>query len=127
MAPASPASQEAARAGSLLWFRASLPQGPNYGTRSITVHLLSEPQFLGDWIGSIVGNKTLLDQRPGMVAKSLHGDWDEALLFALKVALETCRFNQTTIQECDCCIHHHLGSVSCTDPHYRIMKIGIAL
>src|SRR5258707_13295815 len=63
MAPASPASQEAARAGSLLWFWASLPQGPNYGTRSITVHLLSEPQFLGGLIGSSVGNKTLLDQR----------------------------------------------------------------
>ena len=42
-------------------------------------------------------------------AKSLHGNWDEALLFALKVALETYRFNQTKIQECDCCIQQHLA------------------
>jgi hypothetical protein len=35
------------------------------------------------------------------VAKSLHGNWDEALLFALKAALETYRFSQTKIQECD--------------------------
>jgi len=42
------------------------------------------------------------------VAKSLHGSWDEALLFALKAALETFRFSQTKIQECDCCIQQHL-------------------
>jgi hypothetical protein len=29
------------------------------------------------------------------VAKSLHGNWDEALLFCLKTALETYRFSQT--------------------------------
>ena len=44
-----------------------------------------------------------------MVAKSLHGNWDEALLFALRVALETYRFNQSKIQECDCCIQRHLA------------------
>ena len=43
------------------------------------------------------------------MAKSLHGNWDEALLFALKVTLETYRFNQTKIQECDCCIQQHLA------------------
>jgi transposase len=43
------------------------------------------------------------------VAKSLHGNWDEALLFALRVALETYRFNQNKIQECDCCIQRHLA------------------
>jgi transposase len=43
------------------------------------------------------------------VAKSSHGNWNEALLFALKVTLESYRFNQTKIQECDCCIEHHLA------------------
>src|ERR1700756_3463150 len=43
------------------------------------------------------------------VAKSLHGNWDEALLFALKAALETYRFNQTKIQECDCRVQQHLA------------------
>jgi len=43
------------------------------------------------------------------VAKSLHGNWDEALLFALGVALETYRFNQTQIQDCDCRIQRHLA------------------
>ena len=27
----------------------------------------------------------------------------------MKVALETYRFTQTKIQDCDCCIHHHLA------------------
>jgi transposase len=44
-----------------------------------------------------------------VVAKSLHGNWDQALLFALKVALETYRFTQIKIQDCDCCIQHHLA------------------
>ena len=43
------------------------------------------------------------------VAKSLHGNWDEALLFALKAALETYRFSQTKIQECDGCVQQHLA------------------
>ena len=43
------------------------------------------------------------------VAKSLHGNWDEALLFGLKVAFETYRFNQIKIQDCDWCIQHHLA------------------
>jgi transposase len=43
------------------------------------------------------------------VAKSLHGNWDEAPLFALKVALETYRFSQIKIQDCDSCIQHHLA------------------
>jgi transposase len=32
------------------------------------------------------------------VAESLHGNWDQALLFALEVALETYRFAQAKIQ-----------------------------
>jgi transposase len=43
------------------------------------------------------------------VAKSLHGNWDEALLFCLKTALETYRFSQNKIQDCDDCIQHHLA------------------
>ena len=45
------------------------------------------------------------------VAKSLHGNWDSALLFALKVALETYRFSQIKIQDCDGCIEHHLAQL----------------
>src|SRR5208337_4281566 len=43
------------------------------------------------------------------VAKSLHGNWDDAVLFALKIALETYRFTQAKIQDCDCCIQRHLA------------------
>ena len=43
------------------------------------------------------------------VAKSLHGNWDEALLFCLKTALETYRFSQNKIQDCDDCIQQHLA------------------
>ena len=43
------------------------------------------------------------------VAKSLHGNWDEALLFALKVAFDSYCFNQAKIQECEGCIQHHLA------------------
>src|SRR6201993_4536205 len=43
------------------------------------------------------------------VAKSLHGNWDEALLFCLKAALETYRFNQVKIQDCDGLIEAHLA------------------
>jgi transposase len=43
------------------------------------------------------------------VAKSLHGNWDEALLHCLKTALETYRFNQEQIQHCDGYIQCHLG------------------
>src|SRR5215471_7263872 len=42
------------------------------------------------------------------VAKSLHGNWDEALLFCLKTALETYRFSQNKIQACDKCIENQL-------------------
>ena len=45
------------------------------------------------------------------VAKSLHGNWDSALLFVLKVALETYRFSQIKIQDCDGCIEHHLAQL----------------
>jgi transposase len=38
------------------------------------------------------------------VAKSLHGNWDEALLFCLKTALEIYRFGENKIQDCDKCI-----------------------
>jgi transposase len=43
------------------------------------------------------------------VAKSLHGNWDEALLFCLKTALETYRFSQNRIQDCDHCIERQLA------------------
>ena len=42
------------------------------------------------------------------VAKSLHGNWDEALLFCLKTALESYRFSQNKIQDCDQCIENQL-------------------
>ena len=38
-----------------------------------------------------------------------NGSWDEALLFALKAALETFRFTRTKIQGCDCRIQQHLA------------------
>jgi transposase len=44
------------------------------------------------------------------VAKSLHGNWDEALLFCLKTALETYRFSQNKIQDCDHCIEGQLAA-----------------
>jgi transposase len=44
------------------------------------------------------------------VAKSLHGNWDEALLFCLKTALETYRFNENKIQECDHCTERQLAT-----------------
>ena len=44
------------------------------------------------------------------VAKSLHGNWDEALLFCLKTALETYRFSQNKIQACDKCIENQLAA-----------------
>jgi transposase len=43
------------------------------------------------------------------VAKSLHGNWDEALLFCLKRALETYRFSELKIQDCDGYIERHLA------------------
>lgn len=43
------------------------------------------------------------------VANSLHGNWDEALLLALKVAFESYQFYQSKIQECDRCIEQHLS------------------
>jgi transposase len=43
------------------------------------------------------------------VAKSLHGNWDEALLFALKVAFDSYCFNQAKIQECESSIQDHLA------------------
>ena len=44
------------------------------------------------------------------VAKSLHGNWDEALLFCLKTALETYRFSKNQIQDCDHCIERQLAT-----------------
>jgi len=38
-----------------------------------------------------------------MVAKSLHGNWDQDLLFTLKVAFDSDCFNQAKIQECESC------------------------
>jgi transposase len=50
------------------------------------------------------------------VAKSLHGNWDEALLFCLKTALETYRFNENKIQDCDCCIECQLATFEIRAP-----------
>jgi hypothetical protein len=44
-----------------------------------------------------------------MYVPPLQKDGDEALLFALEAALETFRFSQTKIQECECCIQQHLA------------------
>ncbi len=44
------------------------------------------------------------------VAKSLHGNWDEALLFCLKTALESYRFSENKIQDCDQCIERQLAT-----------------
>jgi transposase len=43
------------------------------------------------------------------VAKSLHGNWREELLFSLRVALESYRFAQSKIAECDTGITEHLA------------------
>jgi transposase len=43
------------------------------------------------------------------VANSLHGNWDEALLLALKVAFQSYQFYQSKIQDCDRCIEQHLS------------------
>lgn len=43
------------------------------------------------------------------VAKSLHGNWREELLFALRVALESYRFAQSKIIECEARIAQHLA------------------
>jgi transposase len=42
------------------------------------------------------------------VAKSLHGNWEEALLFCLKTGLEIYRFSENKIQDCDKCIERQL-------------------
>jgi transposase len=43
------------------------------------------------------------------VAKSLHGNWREELLFSLRVALDSYRFAQSKIAECDERIGQHLA------------------
>jgi transposase len=50
------------------------------------------------------------------VAKSLHGNWDEALLFCLKTALKTYRFSENKIQQCDHCIERQLAAFENQDP-----------
>ena len=50
------------------------------------------------------------------VAKSLHGNWDEALLFCLKTALETYRFSKNQIQDCDHCIERQLATFAIRTP-----------
>jgi transposase len=44
------------------------------------------------------------------VAKALHGNWEEALLFCLKTALEIYRFTQDKIQDCDKCVACQLAA-----------------
>ena len=43
------------------------------------------------------------------VAKSLHGNWREELLFSLRVAMDFYRFTQSKIAECDARIAEHLA------------------
>src|SRR6516164_2665125 len=50
------------------------------------------------------------------VAKSLHGNWDEALLFCLRTALDTYRFSQKKIQDCDQCIERQLATFEIKTP-----------
>src|SRR6516162_6870735 len=44
------------------------------------------------------------------VAKALHGNWEEVLLFCLKTALEIYRFTQNKIQDCDKCVERQLAA-----------------
>ena len=44
------------------------------------------------------------------VAKALHGNWDQALLFCLKTAMEIYRFTQNKIQDCDKCVERQLAA-----------------
>jgi transposase len=50
------------------------------------------------------------------VAKSLHGNWDPALLHCLKTALHTYRFTQRQIQECHLCIQQQLTELDSRAP-----------
>ena len=50
------------------------------------------------------------------VAKSLHGNWDEALLHCLKSALECYEFIERQIQECDLCVHRQLSQMDARAP-----------
>ena len=50
------------------------------------------------------------------VAKSLHGNWDEALLHCLKSALESYEFIERQIQECDLCGHRQLTQMETRAP-----------
>ena len=42
--------------------------------------------------------------------------WDEALLFCLKTALETYRFSENKIQQCDYCIERQLATFEIRTP-----------
>jgi transposase len=48
------------------------------------------------------------------VAEALHGNWEEALLFCLKTALEIYRFTQNKIQDCDKCVERRLAAFEIT-------------
>jgi hypothetical protein len=50
------------------------------------------------------------------VAKSLHGNWDQALLHCLKSALESYEFIERQIQECDLCVHRQLTQTDSRAP-----------
>ena len=50
------------------------------------------------------------------VAKSLHRNWDSALLHCLKTALDTYRFTQRQIQECALCIQRQLAQFDSRAP-----------
>jgi transposase len=50
------------------------------------------------------------------VTKSLHGNWDQALLHCLKSALESYEFIQRQIQECDLCVHRQLTQLDSRAP-----------
>jgi transposase len=50
------------------------------------------------------------------VAKSLHGNWDEALLHCLKSALESYEFIERQIHECDLYVHRQLTQMDSRAP-----------
>src|SRR5215469_15617837 len=70
------------------------------------------------WLENVTQSSLLPCAAPGSKprAKSLHGNWDEALLFCLKTALETYRFSENQIQQCDHCIERQLATFEIRTP-----------
>jgi hypothetical protein len=62
-----------------------------------------DPEALARWCS------TRIKASRQTVAKSLHGNWREELLFALRVAMDSYRFAQSKIAQCDERIGQHLA------------------